>query len=166
MRCARFECRKRLNLLASSSDMASRARRMYDLKFVPQKTAQIPISHGDEASFSDKFRAKSKDSDLAPSKAARSQDAQTAHGQNFNGARRLFNSGQEALGGAQKGPSDTLASGGEGILKFRPSSLICPRSPLSRLAPALLLILCSFYSARSFDLSNFIRSSSRLNSSA
>ena len=112
------------------------------------------------------FEQNSKDSDLAPSKAARSQDAQTAHGQNFNGARRFSSGGQEALGSAQNGSGDTLASEGERILKFRPASLICPRSPLSRLAPALLLILRPFYSARSFDLSNFIRSSSRLNSSA
>ena len=90
-----------------------------DLKFAPQKTAQIPISHGDEASFSDmilnlaiNFEQNSKDSDLSRSKAARSQDAQTAHGQNFNGARRFSSGGQEALGGAQK-----IASGGEGILK-------------------------------------------------
>ena len=98
---------------------------MYDLKFAPQKTAQIPISHGDEASFSDmilnlaiNFEQNSIDSDLAPSKAARSQDAQTAHGQNFNGAHRFSSGGQEALGGAQKSPSDTqkIASGGEGIL--------------------------------------------------
>ena len=94
-----------------------------DLKFAPQKTAQIPISHGDEASFSDmilnlaiNFEQNSIDSDLSRSKAARSQDAQTAHGQNFNGARRFSSGGQEALGGAQKGPSDTLASDGEGIL--------------------------------------------------
>ena len=50
------------------------------------------------------FEQNSKDSDLAPSKAARSQDAQTAHGQNFNGARRFSSGGQEALGGVQKGP--------------------------------------------------------------
>jgi|GEM_PF-700590 len=94
-----------------------------DLKFAPQKTAQIPISRGDGASFSDmilnlaiNFEQNSKDSDLARSKVARSQDAQTAHGQNFNGARRFSSGGQEALGGAQKGPSDTLASDGEGIL--------------------------------------------------
>ena len=94
-----------------------------DLKFAPQKTAQIPISHGDEASFSDmilnlaiNFEQNSIDSDLAPSKAARSQDAQTAHGQNFNGASRFSSGGQEALGGPQKGSGDTLASGGEGIL--------------------------------------------------
>ena len=94
-----------------------------DLKFAPQKTAHIPILRGDEASPGDmilnlaiNFEQNSKDSDLAPSKAARSQDAQTAHGQNFNGARRFSSGGQEALGGAQKGPSDTLASGGEGIL--------------------------------------------------
>ena len=118
-----------------------------DLKFAPQKTAQIPISRGDEASSGDmilnlaiNFEQNSIDSDLAPSKIARSQDAQTAHGQNFNGARRFSSGGQEALGGAQKGPSDTLASGGEGILKFCPSSFIRPCSPLSRLAPALLLI--------------------------
>ena len=60
---------------------------MHDLKFAPQKTAQIPISRGDGASFSDmifnlaiNFEQNSKDSDLAQSKAARSQDAQTAHG--------------------------------------------------------------------------------------
>ena len=95
-----------------------------DLKFAPQKTARIPISHGDEASFSDmilnlaiNFEQNSKDSDLSRSKAAQSQDAQTVHGQNFNGASRFSSGGQEALGGAQKGPSDTLASGGEGILK-------------------------------------------------
>ena len=99
------------------------------IKFAPQKTAQIPISRGDGASFSDKFRAKSKDSDLSRSKAARSQDVQTAHGQNFNGARRFSSGAQEAPGGAQKGPSDTLASSGEGILKFRLSGFICPRSP-------------------------------------
>jgi len=98
---------------------------MHDLKFAPQKTAQIPISRGDEVSFSDmilnlaiNFEQNSKDSDLARSKAARSQDAQTAHGQNFNGARRFSSGGQEAPGGAQKDPNDTLASGGEGILKF------------------------------------------------
>lgn len=50
------------------------------------------------------FEQNSIDSDLAPSKIARSQDAQTAHGQNFNGARRFSSGGQEALGGAQKGP--------------------------------------------------------------
>ena len=72
------------------------------------------------------FEQNYKDSDLARSKAARSQDAQTAHGQNFNGARRLFNGAQEALGGVQKGPSDTLASSGEGILKFRPPGFIRP----------------------------------------
>lgn len=90
-----------------------------DLKFAPQKTAQIPISRGDGASFSDmilnlaiNFEQNSKDSDLARSKAARSQDAQTAHGQNFNGARRFSSGAQEAPGGAQK-----IASGGEGILK-------------------------------------------------
>jgi len=33
--------------------MALRARRMYDLKFAPQKTAHIPISRSDGASFSD-----------------------------------------------------------------------------------------------------------------
>ncbi len=95
-----------------------------DLKFAPQKTAQIPISRGDGASFSDmilnlaiNFERNSKDSDLARSKAVRSQDAQTAHGQNFNGARRFFSGAQEAPGGAQKGPGDTLASDGEGILK-------------------------------------------------
>ena len=108
---------------------------MYDLKFAPQKTAQIPISRGDGASFSDmilnlaiNFEQNSKDSDLAPSKAVRSQDAQTAHGQNFNGARRFYNGGQEALGGAQKGPNDTqnIASGGEGILKFHPPGSIRP----------------------------------------
>jgi len=94
-----------------------------DLKFSPQKTAQIPILRGDEASFSDmilnlaiNFEQNSIDSDLARSKVARSQDAQTAHGQNFNGAHRFSSGVQEALGGAQKGPSDTLASGGEGIL--------------------------------------------------
>lgn len=94
-----------------------------DLKFAPQKTAQIPISHGDEASFSDmilnlaiNFEQNSIDSDLSRSKVARSQDAQTAHGQNFNGARRFFSGGQEALGGPQKGSGDTLASGGERIL--------------------------------------------------
>ncbi|WP_291939237.1 hypothetical protein [Campylobacter sp.] len=106
---------------------------MYDLKFAPQKTAQIPISRGDEVSFSDmilnlaiNFEQNSKDSDLARSKAARSQDAQTAHGQNFNGARRFSSDAQEAPGGAQKGPSDTLASSGEGILKFRPPGFIRP----------------------------------------
>jgi len=90
--------------------MALRARRMYDLKFAPQKTAQIPISRGDEVSFSDmilnlaiNFEQNYKDSDLARSKAARSQDAQTAHGQNFNGARRFSSGAQEAPGGAQKG---------------------------------------------------------------
>lgn len=56
------------------------------------------------------FEQNSKDSDLAPSKAARSQDAQTAHGQNFNGARRFYSDAQEAPGGAQK-----IASSGEGI---------------------------------------------------
>ena len=78
---------------------------MYDLKFAPQKTAQIPISRGNEASFSDmilnlaiNFEQNSLDS------VARSQDVQTAHGQNFNGARRFSSGGQEALGGVQKGP--------------------------------------------------------------
>lgn len=101
---------------------------MHDLKFAPQKTAQIPISRGDEVSFSDmilnlaiNFEQNSKDSDLARSKAARSQDAQTAHGQNFNGARRFSSDAQEAPGGAQK-----IASGGEGILKFRPPCFIRP----------------------------------------
>ena len=96
-----------------------------DLKFAPQKTAQIPISHGDEASFSDmilnlaiNFEQNSLDSDLSRSKAARSQDAQTAHRQNFNGARRFFSGAQETLGGAQKGSGDTqkIASDGKGIL--------------------------------------------------
>lgn len=155
--------------------MASRARRMYDLKFAPQKTAHIPILHGDEASSGDmilnlaiNFEQNSIDSDLAPSKAARSQDAQTAHGQNFNGAHRFSSGVQEALGGAQKGPGDTqkIASGGEEILKFRPSSLIRPALASLALRPHSLLILRPLYSARSFDLSNFIHSSSRLNSSA
>ena len=113
---------------------------MHDLKFAPQKTAHIPISRGDGASFGDvilnltiNFEQNSKDSDLARSKAARSQDAQTAHGQNFNGARRFSSGGQEALGGAQKGPSDTLASGGEGILKFARLA----SSALARLSHAL-----------------------------
>ena len=94
-----------------------------DLKFAPQKTTQIPISRGDEASFSDmilnlaiNFEQNSIDNDLARSKVARSQDAQTAHGQNFNGASRFSSGGQEALGGPQKGSGDTLASGGERIL--------------------------------------------------
>ena len=96
-----------------------------DLKFAPQKTARIPISRGDEASSGDmilnlaiNFEQNSKDSDLSRSKAVRSQDAQTAHGQNFNGARRFFSGAQEALGGVQKGPSDTqkIASSGERIL--------------------------------------------------
>ena len=108
---------------------------MYDLKFAPQKTAQIPISRGDGASFSDmilnlaiNFEQNSKDSDLARSKAARSQDAQTVHGQNFNGTRRFSSGAQEAPGGAQKGPNDTqnIASGGEGILKFHPPGSIRP----------------------------------------
>ena len=123
---------------------------MYDLKFAPQKTAHIPIPRGDEASFSDmilnlaiNFEQNSIDSDLSRSKAARSQDAQTAHGQNFNGARRFYNGGQEALGGAQNGSGDTLASEGERILKFRPSSLICPRSPLLHFAPALFANFCA-----------------------
>ncbi|WP_297917567.1 hypothetical protein [uncultured Campylobacter sp.] len=56
----------------------------------------------------------------------RSQDVQTAHGQNFNGARRFSSGAQEALGGAQKGSGDTLASGGGRILKFRPPGFIRP----------------------------------------
>ena len=91
-----------------------------DLKFAPQKTAHIPISRGDEASFSDmilnlaiNFEQNSKDSDLSRSKAVRSQDVQTAHGQNFNGARRfssggegILNSARGVLSGAQEGFGD------------------------------------------------------------
>ena len=97
-----------------------------DLKFAPQKTAQIPILRGDGAGYDDmvlnlaiNFEQNYKDSDRARSKVTPLQDTQTARRQNSSSTREFPSGAQEARGGVQKIPSDMrkIASGEQGIFR-------------------------------------------------